>query len=65
MLKQGYTKDEYLNLLDERIDNPPEIYEQLKDNILCCWEKDGSKCHRRYAAEWFESKLSGIEIPEL
>jgi len=35
MLKQGYTKDEYFNLLDERIKNPAEIYDQLKDNILC------------------------------
>jgi hypothetical protein len=65
MLKQGYTKEEYFNLLDERINNPAEIYEQINDKIICCWEKDGSKCHRRYAAEWFEAKLPGIEIPEV
>lgn len=65
MLDQEYTKEEYFQLLDERIGNPAEIYEQLKDKILCCWEKTGKPCHRRYAAEWFELKLPGVNIPEL
>ena len=65
MLKRGYTKQEYFDLLNERIDNPAEIYEQLKDKILCCWEKTGKPCHRRYVAEWFEAKLPGVKIPEL
>ena len=65
MLRQGYSQDDYFRLLDERIKNPHEIYEQLKDNILCCYEKTGKPCHRRYAAIWFEFILPGVKIPEI
>jgi hypothetical protein len=60
MHKQGYTKDEYFNLLDQRIDNPAEIYEQIEDKIICYWEKDGNKCHRRYVPDL---RFQGEQIP--
>lgn len=65
MLRQGYSQEDYFRLLDERIRNPHEIFKQLKDKILCCYEKTGKPCHRRYAAQWFESRLPGVEIPEM
>jgi uncharacterized protein (DUF488 family) len=44
--------------------NPKEIYENLKDSTLICWETKGKFCHRRLVAEWLENKLN-INIPEL
>lgn len=70
MLKQAkesgtiYSKQEYFDLLKFRGLDPAILYAELKDNILCCWEKTGKPCHRRYAAEWFEANLPGVEIPE-
>lgn len=32
--------------------------------VLCCHEKDGSTCHRRWFAEWWQEK-TGETIPEL
>ena len=52
-------------LLDERIENPHDIYEQLRDQILYCYEKTGKRCHRRYAAEWVELRLPGVKITEI
>lgn len=71
MLKQGqetgviYSKQEYVDLLNSRGLDPAAVYAELKDKILCCWEKTGKPCHRRYVAEWFEENLPGVEVPEL
>ena len=43
--------------------NPKEVYEELKDKVLLCWENPGEFCHRRIVAEWLEDSL-GVEIPE-
>lgn len=44
--------------------DPAKVYEDLKDSILCCYERPGEDCHRRLVAEWIESHL-GIKVPEL
>jgi uncharacterized protein YeaO (DUF488 family) len=44
--------------------NPKEIYVELKDKVLCCWEKDSESCHRRLVAQWIEKAL-GVTIQEL
>lgn len=55
--EKGY-KEETLSRLD-----PQNIYDQLKDQVLLCWEAPGEFCHRRIVAKWLIENL-GIEVPE-
>lgn len=65
MLKKGYNKQDYKDLiLNIRKINLKEIYEKYKNNILLCWEKDNSNCHRKYLSEILEEELN-IEVKEL
>ena len=43
--------------------NAKNIYEQLKDQVLLCWEPQGEFCHRRIISQWIFEQL-GIEVPE-
>ena len=40
------------------------VYKDLKNNVLLCWEGPGKFCHRIIVAKWIEKKL-GIKVPEL
>lgn len=52
-------KREVLDVLD-----PQEVFDELgEDAVLLCWEPYGEFCHRRCAAEWFQTEL-GILVPE-
>lgn len=51
-------RKEVLSKLD-----PTKVYEDLKNNVLLCWEPAGEFCHRRIVAAWITENL-GIEIPE-
>ena len=51
--------NEVLNLLD-----PNKVYNDLKNNVLLCWEKSGKFCHRRIVAKWIFDNLN-IKIPEI
>jgi len=55
--KESYRK-EVLDKLDAQ-----SIYNTLKDNVLLCWEKDNTFCHRKIVADWIEEKL-GIKVEE-
>lgn len=44
--------------------DPAEVYEDLKDSVLLCWEKAGKFCHRRIVAKWLEENL-GVTIEEI
>ena len=57
MLQAGYEYEEYATLLKSRDLDPAVIYEELKDNILCCFCKTGSPCHRFFATYWIETAL--------
>ena len=65
MLNAGYDYDEYLALLESRGLDPAEVYHQLKDKIICCWEKSGEPCHRYMVAHWLESSLGLDAVQEL
>jgi len=39
------------------------IEARVRDPILCCYEADPSRCHRRILAE-YAFQVSGLEIPE-
>jgi len=60
--KAKYTEGYYKLVLDKL--DPNEVYAELKDKVLLCWESPGDFCHRRLVAEWLEKNLS-IEVPEL
>jgi uncharacterized protein (DUF488 family) len=55
--EKGY-RGEILSQLD-----PKNIYDQLKDQVILCWEAPGKFCHRRIVAKWIFENL-GIEVPE-
>lgn len=44
--------------------NPQEIYQQLDNSILLCYEKNNEFCHRHIVAAWLELSLN-IPIPEV
>jgi len=54
--------DERFSHILEELD-AKEVYEQLKDAVLLCWESPNVKCHRRMVAEWFEREL-GVVVTE-
>lgn len=57
-----FVKEYQRDVLDKL--NPAKVYADLKDSIICCWEKPGEDCHRRLVAEWLEKALD-IKVPEL
>jgi hypothetical protein len=58
MLKNGYVYEDYLYLLESRGLTPEKIWRDLKDKIICCWEKDKWQCHRSFVAFYLRSELS-------
>jgi len=44
--------------------DPAQVWADLKDKTLLCWEKSGSFCHRRIIATWLEKHL-GVTVPEV
>ena len=59
--EKEYTNQYYAQVLDKL--DPQEVYNDLKDKVLLCYEKSGKFCHRRLVADWIEEKL-GIVVPE-
>jgi len=57
----AYTKAYYEQVLIKL--DPQEVYDDLKDSVLLCWEKSGVFCHRRLVAQWIEDSL-GIKVEE-
>lgn len=55
----GWYHEEVLSKLD-----PHQLFEELEDKVLLCYEARGIFCHRRIVAEWFEYHL-GVKVGEL
>ena len=49
----------YLETLD-----PPKVWNDLHDKMLCCYEKPEDNCHRHLVARWLEDAI-GVEIKEM
>lgn len=45
--------------------NPYEVYTQLKDAVLLCWEPADEFCHRHLVANWLMHEIDNIEILEV
>jgi hypothetical protein len=60
------TKKEYTRVYKEQIFklDPFNVYNDLKDSIILCWEKPGQFCHRILVANWIFSN-TGIKVEEL
>ena len=43
--------------------NPYKIYDDLKDNVILCYEKPNQHCHRFLVRDWIYDEL-GIKILE-
>lgn len=56
---------EYHKIILSRL-NPEEVYDKLSKmgKVLLCYEAPGEFCHRRIIAEWFESSIPGVIVPE-
>lgn len=54
---------EYYNQVLSKL-SPQEVYEQLDNSILLCYEDNMEFCHRHIVAEWLELSL-GISVPEI
>jgi hypothetical protein len=54
---------EYQKYILSKLD-PYQIYNDLKNNVLLCYEKSGDFCHRRIVAAWIE-KHTGNKVKEI
>ena len=54
---------EYWDKVLSKLD-PQNVYEELDNKILLCYENENQFCHRHIVAAWFELFLN-IQIPEV
>ena len=57
-----YIEEYYKHVLSKL--NPEQVYNELDNSILLCYEKNIEFCHRHIVAAWFELSL-GVVIPEV
>ena len=58
-----YYVREYWNQVLSKLD-PEEVYRELDNSVLLCYEPNTDFCHRHIVAAWFELLL-GVKVPEL
>lgn len=58
-----YYIKEYWNQVLSKID-PEEVYKELDNSVLLCYEPNDLFCHRHIVSAWFELFL-GIEVQEI
>lgn len=58
-----YYIKEYWNQVLSKLD-PENVYNELDNSALLCYEDNMQFCHRHIVAAWFEILL-GIEVPEM
>ena len=58
-----YYVEEYYNQVLSKL-NPEEIYQELDNSILLCYEDNTQFCHRHIVAEWLEISLN-TKVPEV
>lgn len=54
---------EYKSMVLDKLD-PVNVYSDLSESIILCWERSGEDCHRHLVAEWLEKSLD-VKILEL
>lgn len=59
---KSYIEKYYQQVLSKL--DPEEIYRELNNSILLCYENNDELCHRHVVAAWFEL-LYGVRIPEI
>jgi uncharacterized protein (DUF488 family) len=57
-----YIKEYYNQVLSKL--SPQEVYEELDNSVLLCYEDNNEFCHRHIIAKWLELSL-GIYVPEI
>lgn len=57
-----YYVQEYWNQVLSKLD-PEQVYRELDDSILLCYESNMEFCHRHIVAAWFEILLD-VNVPE-
>ena len=57
-----YYVQEYWNQVLSKLD-PEQVYRELDNSTLLCYEANTEFCHRHIVAAWFEILL-GVEVPE-
>lgn len=57
-----YYIEHYYNEVLEKLD-PEQVYNDLDNSILLCYEYSNEFCHRHIVAAWLESSLD-IKVPE-
>lgn len=58
-----YYVQEYWNQVLSKL-GPEQVYRELDNSILLCYEANTEFCHRHIVAAWFEILL-GINVPEI
>lgn len=59
----GYIEAYYDKILNKL--NPKEIYEELKDAVIVCYEKSNEFCHRHIVSYWIKRNVVDAEVNEL
>ena len=57
-----YVENYYKQVLSKL--DPDEVYHDLQDKILLCYEEPTEFCHRHIVAEWIQL-LFEVEVPEI
>ena len=58
-----YVREYYLEVLSKL--DPEEVYKELNNSILLCYEQPDEFCHRDIVAAWLELFLVGVRVPEV
>jgi len=58
-----YIEEYYKQVLSKL--NPEEVYNELNNSVLLCYEENTEFCHRHIVAAWFELLLVGVRVPEI
>lgn len=60
---QKWYRDRYYKDILSKLD-PLDVYLELQDKVLLCYEVPGDFCHRHLVAEWIYDNL-GFQVKEL
>lgn len=59
--EQQYVENYYKRVLNQL--DPRKVYQDLKDNIILCYESPEKFCHRHIVSYWLNNEL-GLQISE-
>lgn len=55
---------EFYNQVLSKLD-PVEVYNELNNSVLLCYEDNTEFCHRHIVAAWLELSIEGVIVPEV